>query len=106
MRNLLFYNNELKKFPAPGIKSCSCPRTGFHDAVTGCIRIDMPIWSEGFDLTLPPDFDRSWFEDAIIMTDAVLWLVRQPLDYTGKILTLGELRAQGVVRPLTRAHVR
>ena len=71
-----------------------------------CIRIDMPIWTEGFDVTLPPDFDRSWFEDAIIMTDAVLWLVRQPLDYTGKILTLGELRAQGVVRPPTRAHVR
>ncbi len=68
-----------------------------------CIRIDMPIWTEGFDATLPPDFDRSWFEDAVIMTDAVLWLVAQPLDYTGKILTLGELRARGVVRAQTRA---
>jgi len=68
-----------------------------------CIRIDMPIWTEGFDVTLPPEFDRSWFEDAVVMTDAVLWLVRQPIDYTGKILTLGALRAQGVVRPPTRA---
>jgi 3-oxoacyl-[acyl-carrier protein] reductase len=68
-----------------------------------CIRIDMPIWTEGFDATLPPDFDRSWFEDAAIMTDAVLWLARQALDYTGRILTLGELRARGVVRPATRA---
>jgi NAD(P)-dependent dehydrogenase (short-subunit alcohol dehydrogenase family) len=67
-----------------------------------CIRIDMPIWSEGFDATLPPDFDKSWFEDAAIMTDAVLGVARQGVDYTGKILTLGDLRAQGVVRPTTR----
>ena len=68
-----------------------------------CIRIDMPIWTEGFDATLPSDFDRSWFEDAIIMTDAVCWLIAQPIEYTGKILTLGELRARGVVRAETRA---
>jgi NAD(P)-dependent dehydrogenase (short-subunit alcohol dehydrogenase family) len=68
-----------------------------------CIRIDLPIWTEGFDATLPADFDRSFFEDAVIMTDAVLWLLRRPLDYTGQILTLGELRARGVVRPPTRA---
>ncbi len=67
-----------------------------------CIRIDMPIWTEGFDATLPADFDRSWFEDAIIMTDAVLWLAKQDLDYTGKILTLGELRSLGVVRGPTK----
>ena len=70
-----------------------------------CIRIDMPIWTEGFDATLPADFDRSWFEDAAIMTDAVLWLVKQGLDYSGKILTLGELRERGIVRPTTRASV-
>jgi NAD(P)-dependent dehydrogenase (short-subunit alcohol dehydrogenase family) len=71
-----------------------------------CIRIDMPIWTEGFDATLPSDFDRSWFEDAAIMTDAVLWLAARELAYTGKILTLGELRTQGVVRPPTRATAR
>jgi NAD(P)-dependent dehydrogenase (short-subunit alcohol dehydrogenase family) len=70
-----------------------------------CIRIDMPIWTEGFDATLPADFDRSWFEDAAIMTDAVLWLMKQGLDYSGKILTLGELRERGIVRPTTRASV-
>ncbi len=67
-----------------------------------CIRIDIPIWTEGFDATLPPDFDRSFFEDAAIMTDAVLWLVRQGVDVSGRILTLTELRLQGVVRPETR----
>ena len=68
-----------------------------------CIRIDLPIWTEGFDATLPVDFDTSGFEDAVIMSDAVLWLSRQNLAYTGHILTLGELRKQGVVRPPTRA---
>ncbi|MGH7893572.1 MAG: SDR family NAD(P)-dependent oxidoreductase [Candidatus Binatia bacterium] len=71
-----------------------------------CIRIDMPIWTEGFDVTLPADFDRSWFEDAVIMSDAVLWLARQELEYTGRILTLGALREQGVVRPPTKATAR
>jgi citronellol/citronellal dehydrogenase len=68
-----------------------------------CIRIDIPIWSEGFEATLPSTFDTSGFEDAAIMTDAVLWLVRQDLSFTGKILLLTELRRQGIVRPET-AH--
>jgi citronellol/citronellal dehydrogenase len=68
-----------------------------------CIRIDLPILTEGFDATLPPDFDKSWFEDAAIMSDAVLWLAAQPLDVTGRILTLTALRAQGIVRPATTA---
>jgi len=68
-----------------------------------CIRIDMPIWTEGFDATLPEDFDTSLFEDAVIMSDAVLWLAGQGVDYTGHVLTLGELRARGIVRPQTTA---
>jgi citronellol/citronellal dehydrogenase len=68
-----------------------------------CIRIDLAIWTEGFEATLPNDFDTSGFEDAAVMSDALLWLVRQELDYTGHIVTLGELRAQGVVRPRTTA---
>jgi len=68
-----------------------------------CIRIDVPIWTEGFDATLPADFDTSDFEDAAIMSDAVLWLLRQELAYTGQILTLGALRERGLIRPRTRA---
>jgi 3-oxoacyl-[acyl-carrier protein] reductase len=68
-----------------------------------CIRIDLPIWTEGFDATLPENFDTSFFEDAAIMTDAVLWLAAQDLAYTGRILTLGELRERGIVRPPTQA---
>ncbi len=68
-----------------------------------CIRIDMGIWTEGFDATLPPGFDTSSFEDPVIMSDAVTWLAAQPIAYTGHVLTLGELRSRGIVRPPTTA---
>jgi 7-alpha-hydroxysteroid dehydrogenase len=71
-----------------------------HVAVN-CIRIDVAIWTEGFEATLPAGFDTSGFEDAVIMSDAVHWLVERDLSYTGHILTLRELRASGVVRTPT-----
>ncbi len=66
-----------------------------------CIRIDVPIWSEGYTETLGAG-DYSQFEDPVILSDAVLWLAKQPLTYTAKILTIGELRERGAVRPRTR----
>jgi citronellol/citronellal dehydrogenase len=66
-----------------------------------CIRIDIPIWSEGFEATLPADFDTSGFEDAVIMSDAVLWLVAQDQAFTGNIIELTALRRQGIVRAET-----
>jgi NAD(P)-dependent dehydrogenase (short-subunit alcohol dehydrogenase family) len=67
-----------------------------------CIQLEVPVWTEGFAATLPPDVDLP-FEDPVIMSDAVLWLARQPLDLTGEVLTIGELRARGAVRPFTPA---
>ena len=64
-----------------------------------CIRIDIPIWSEGFEATLPNDFDTAGFEDAAIMSDAVLWLIRQDPSVTARVFTLTELRRLGIVRP-------
>lgn len=68
-----------------------------------CIRIEIPIWTEGFDATLPKDYDTSAFEDPVVMSDATLWMAKQDLTYTGNIVEIHELRAQGVVRPFTRA---
>jgi len=68
-----------------------------------CIRIEIPIWTEGFDATLPKDYDTSAFEDPIVMSDATLWMAKQDLAYTGNIVEIHELRAKGVVRPFTRA---
>lgn len=66
-----------------------------------CIRLELAVWSEGFTETLG-EGDYSHFEHPVIMSDAVLWLARQPLDYTGHVLTIGELRERGIVRPVTR----
>ena len=88
------------KLALEGLTEAMAHELGGRVAVN-CIRIDIPIWSEGFDATLPADFDQSYFEDAVIMTDAMLWLLKQDLTYTGKIVTLGELRVRGVVRPPT-----
>ena len=42
-----------------------------------CIRLDVPVWTEGFTWTLG-EGDYSAFEDPIIMSDALLWLAKQP----------------------------
>jgi len=64
------------------------------------LRIDLPVYSEGFEFTMPGDY--SDYEEPEIVSDAVLWLLDGSLEETGRIVTLTELREQGVVRPRTR----
>jgi NAD(P)-dependent dehydrogenase (short-subunit alcohol dehydrogenase family) len=61
------------------------------------LRIDFSVYSEGFEATMPGDY--SDYEDPVVVSDAVLWMARQPLDRTGEILTLSGLREKGIVRP-------
>jgi NAD(P)-dependent dehydrogenase (short-subunit alcohol dehydrogenase family) len=68
-----------------------------------CIRLEVPVWSEGFADTLPPGVDLA-FEDAVIMSDAVLWFAAQPFEVTGEVLTIADLRSKGAVRPFTPAR--
>ena len=65
-----------------------------------CIRIDAAVWSEGFTETLG-EGDYSHFEDPVIVSDAVSWLAGQPISYSGKVVTISELREMGAVRPKT-----
>ena len=67
-----------------------------------CIRLEVAVWTEGFAATLPEDAPVQ-FEDAVIMSDALLWFAKQRIDYTGKVLSIAELREMGVVRPFTPA---
>jgi NAD(P)-dependent dehydrogenase (short-subunit alcohol dehydrogenase family) len=66
-----------------------------------CIRLELSVWSEGYTYTLKGQ-DFSDFEDPVVMSDAVLWFAKQPVEYTGKVLTIGEMRELGAVRPKTR----
>jgi NAD(P)-dependent dehydrogenase (short-subunit alcohol dehydrogenase family) len=70
-----------------------------------CIRLDVPVWSEGFTFNLG-EGDYASFEDPVIMSDAVLWLAKQPVSYTGHVLELTKLREQGVVRPVVHVGKR
>lgn len=64
------------------------------------IRLDLAVWSEGFADTLPAD-NTYPFEHPIIMSDALLWLLRQPIAHSGHVHSIKELREQGIVRPVT-----
>jgi citronellol/citronellal dehydrogenase len=66
-----------------------------------CIKLELSVYSEGYEFTLP-GIDTADFEDPIIMSDAALWFSEQPLDYTGKVYTIAELRELNAVRPVTR----
>jgi NAD(P)-dependent dehydrogenase (short-subunit alcohol dehydrogenase family) len=67
-----------------------------------CIRLEVMVWTEGFTATLG-DVSREGFEHPVIMSDAALWIAKQPLDYTGHIVTIADLREMGVVRGVTPA---
>jgi NAD(P)-dependent dehydrogenase (short-subunit alcohol dehydrogenase family) len=72
-----------------------------QQVAVNCIRLELSVWSEGYAYTLP-GVETSDFEDPVVMSDACLWLARQPKEYTGRILTITELREQGAVRAKTR----
>lgn len=66
-----------------------------------CIQLELSVWTEGYTATLG-EGNYEGFEDPVIMSDAVLWLAEQPISYTGHVLTIGDLREMGVVRPVTK----
>jgi len=72
-----------------------------HVAVN-TLRLDLMVWTEGFAATLgdPAQYDM---EDPVIMSDAVLWMAKQPLDWSGHLETITSLRAKNAVRGVTPA---
>ncbi|MEX2394915.1 MAG: SDR family NAD(P)-dependent oxidoreductase [Actinomycetota bacterium] len=72
-----------------------------NTVAVNCIQLELSVWTEGYTATLG-EGNYQGFEDPIIMTDAVLWLADQPIDYTGHILTIAKMREMGVVRGVTK----
>jgi hypothetical protein len=61
-------------------------------------RIDVPVASEGFVANLP-DADHSSWEPPEVPAEGVLWILRQPADYTGQLVSMEALRKeQGIMR--------
>ena len=67
-----------------------------------CLRLELSVWSEGYAFTLGEQARQMDFEDPIIMSDACLWMVAQGPEWTGRIVTIADLRKYGAVRPRTR----
>lgn len=65
------------------------------------LRVEMAVWSEGFQFNLPGE-DLSEYEDPAVVSDALLWMLDQPADYSGETVSLLDLRDRSIVRPLTR----
>ncbi|HYZ92322.1 MAG TPA: SDR family NAD(P)-dependent oxidoreductase [Actinomycetota bacterium] len=72
-----------------------------NKVAVNCIQLELSVWTEGYTATLG-EGNYAGFEDPVIMSDAVLWLAEQPIDYTGHVLTIAKMREMGVVRPVTQ----
>lgn len=68
-------------------------------------RIDLPIASEGFVANLP-NVDHSTWEPTEVPAEGVIWMLRQPAEYTGQLVSMEALRKeQGIMRTRVRNHV-
>ena len=57
-----------------------------------CLRIESAVVTEGA-LAVDPDGDYSGWEKPEAVADAVVWLATRPAEYTGRIVTVGDVRA-------------
>ena len=69
-----------------------------HSIAVNCLRIDVPIASEGFVYNAP-ELDKSDWEPTEVGAEAALWMLAQPPAYTGRVEGITDLRARhGVAR--------
>lgn len=80
-----------------------------HGITANTFRIDVPVASEGF-LAAMPDTDHSDWEPPEVAAEGIVWMLRQPPDYTGHNAGMAALREQhGIMasraaRPHTQAR--
>ena len=69
-----------------------------HGIAVNTFRIDVPVASEGFVANLP-DVDHSDWEPTEVPAEGILWMLRQPPEYTGNNVGMAELRARYGIMP-------
>ena len=70
-----------------------------HGIAVNTFRIDLPIASEGFVANFP-EIDHSSWEPTEVPAEGVLWMLRQPPEYTGQIASMQALRQEhGIMQP-------
>lgn len=56
-----------------------------------CFRIDVPVYSEGFAANAP-GLDQSDWEPPEVAAEGILWVLRQPVTFSGQLLGMYALR--------------
>jgi len=90
--------------PYPGLMSYGISKLGLEratvdvanqlakDRITcNVFRIDIPVASEGFVANTPGQ-DRSGWEPCEVPAEGIVWVLRQPPEYSGHLLSMFELR--------------
>jgi NAD(P)-dependent dehydrogenase (short-subunit alcohol dehydrogenase family) len=62
-----------------------------HRIACNVFRIDVPVASEGF-VANAPGADRSTWEPCEVAAEGILWMLRQPPSYSGRLDSMWELR--------------
>jgi citronellol/citronellal dehydrogenase len=70
-----------------------------------CFRIDVPVASEGFVASLP-GVDMSTWEPPEVAAEGIVWMLKQPLPYTGRRESMYQLRAREGIMPSRAAAER
>ncbi|MBO0729483.1 MAG: SDR family NAD(P)-dependent oxidoreductase [Acidimicrobiaceae bacterium] len=72
-----------------------------HGIAVNCFRIDVAVASEGF-VANTPGVDRSDWEPCEVPAEGIVWMLRQPMEYTGRRESMYHLRKrEGIMK--TRA---
>jgi citronellol/citronellal dehydrogenase len=57
-----------------------------------CFRIDIPVASEGFVANTPMIEDRSNWEPPGVAAEGIMWMLQQPVTYSGNLESMYHLR--------------
>ena len=79
------------------------PQISADGITVNTFRIDIPVASEGFVANLP-DADHSDWEPSEVAAEGILWMIRQPLPYTGNNIGMAELRETQHIMPSRSAR--
>jgi NAD(P)-dependent dehydrogenase (short-subunit alcohol dehydrogenase family) len=96
--------------PFPGLMSYGVSKVGLErltvdlarqlqgiGVAVNCFRIDLPVASEGF-VANTPGVDRSTWEPCEVAAEGALWMLQQPVSYSGRRESmLGLRRREGIM---------
>ncbi len=74
-----------------------------HGIPVNTFRIDVPVASEGF-LAALPEFDHSDWEPPEVAAEGIVWMLDQPVSYTGNNAGMARLRAEHGIMPSRAAR--